>query len=116
MHISQLAEISGVPATTLRYYESVGLLPADRDSTGFRIYSDDAITRLAFITAAKHLGLPLIEIRDLLVVCDDHVPPPLRVGLRRQLATHLGEAELRVRELTTFTDSLRCALRRLDSP
>lgn len=114
MYISQLAEVSGVPATTLRYYDSVGLLPADRDPTGFRVFSEDAVTRLAFIRAAKHLGVPLVEIRDLLVVCDDHVPPPLKVELRRQLSTRLGEAELRVQELTTFTDSLRQALQRLD--
>ena len=114
MYISQLAEVSGVPATTLRYYESVGLLSADRDPTGFRVFSEDAVTRLAFIRAAKHLGVPLVEIKDLLVVCDDHVPPPLKVELRRRLSTRLGEAELRVQELTTFTDSLRQLLTRLD--
>lgn len=115
MHISQLAQLSGVPASTLRYYESIGLLPAARDSTGFRVYSEDSLTRLAFIMAAKHLGLPLTEIRDLLVACDEHVHPAVRVDLRRQLTTRLDQAELRVRELVTFTDSLRCALKRLDT-
>ncbi|WP_416316268.1 MerR family DNA-binding transcriptional regulator [Streptomyces sp. S584] len=36
MRISQLAERSGVPATTLRFYEGVGLLPADRTPAGYR--------------------------------------------------------------------------------
>lgn len=59
MRISQLAERSGVPATTLRYYESAGLLAADRTPAGYRVYDDAAVERLAFIRAAKQVGLPL---------------------------------------------------------
>lgn len=58
MRISQLAERSGVPATTLRFYEGAGLLPADRTPAGYRSYDEDAVERLAFIGAAKRLGLP----------------------------------------------------------
>jgi DNA-binding transcriptional MerR regulator len=47
MRISQLAERSGVPATTLRFYESAGLLPADRSPAGYRLYGEDAVERLA---------------------------------------------------------------------
>lgn len=54
--ISQLAERAGVPATTLRFYESAGLLPAGRTPGGYRVYGEDAVERLAFITAAKRLG------------------------------------------------------------
>ncbi|MGW7750765.1 MerR family DNA-binding transcriptional regulator [Streptomyces violaceusniger] len=43
MRISQLAERSGVPATTLRFYESAGLLPADRTPHGYRSYREDAV-------------------------------------------------------------------------
>lgn len=68
MRISQLAERSGVPATTLRFYETAGLLPADRTAAGYRLYDQEAVERLAFIGAAKHLGLPLEEIADLLGV------------------------------------------------
>ncbi|MET8538999.1 MerR family DNA-binding transcriptional regulator [Streptomyces sp. NPDC005065] len=55
--ISQLAERSGVPATTLRFYEDAGLLPADRTPSGYRMYGEDAVERLAFISSAKLLGL-----------------------------------------------------------
>ncbi|HEX4249696.1 MAG TPA: MerR family DNA-binding transcriptional regulator, partial [Pseudonocardia sp.] len=37
MRISQLAERSGVPATTLRFYESSGLLPSGRSPAGYRL-------------------------------------------------------------------------------
>ncbi|WP_244318556.1 MerR family DNA-binding transcriptional regulator [Streptomyces brevispora] len=49
MRISQLAERSGVPATTLRFYETAGLLPAERTPAGYRLYGQDAVDRLAFI-------------------------------------------------------------------
>ncbi|MFM9700927.1 MerR family transcriptional regulator [Streptomyces europaeiscabiei] len=62
--ISQLAERSGVPATTLRFYEDAGLLPADRTPSGYRVYGEDAVERLAFISSAKLLGLALNEIRE----------------------------------------------------
>ncbi|WP_442813159.1 MerR family transcriptional regulator [Streptomyces sp. NBC_01800] len=68
MRISQLAERSGVPATTLRFYEGAGLLAAGRTASGYRVYGEDAVERLAFIGAAKHLGLPLEEISELLAV------------------------------------------------
>ncbi|MER8161341.1 MerR family transcriptional regulator [Streptomyces sp. NPDC094472] len=41
--ISQLAERAGVPATTLRFYEGAGLLPADRTPAGYRVYGEDAV-------------------------------------------------------------------------
>ncbi|WP_329322346.1 MerR family transcriptional regulator [Streptomyces sp. NBC_01262] len=68
MRISQLAERCGVPATTLRFYESAGLLTADRTPAGYRTYGEDAVQRLAFIRAAEGLGLPLEEISELLAV------------------------------------------------
>lgn len=61
--ISQLAERSGVPATTLRFYEDAGLLPAGRTSSGYRVYGEDAVERLGFISSAKLLGLAL-EVRE----------------------------------------------------
>jgi DNA-binding transcriptional MerR regulator len=66
MWISQLAERTGVSASTLRFYEKEGLLAAGRTSAGYRVYGQDAVERLAFIKTAKHLGLPLEEIADLL--------------------------------------------------
>ncbi|MFG2172334.1 MerR family transcriptional regulator [Streptomyces niveus] len=62
--ISQLAERSGVPATTLRFYEDAGLLPAGRTPAGYRVYGQDAVERLGFISSAKLLGLALEEIRE----------------------------------------------------
>ncbi|QKW33103.1 MerR family transcriptional regulator [Actinomadura sp. NAK00032] len=115
MWISQLAERSGVPATTLRFYEDAGLLTAGRSPAGYRMYGEDAVTRLAFIGSAKHLGLPLAEIWELLGVWEDGACADVKADLRPRIAARLAEAEHRLAELSAFTDSLHGVLRNLDT-
>jgi MerR family transcriptional regulator, copper efflux regulator len=116
MRISQLAEAAGVPATTLRFYESAGLLPAERTPAGYRAYGEDAIERLAFIGAAKHLGLPLSEIAEMLDVWHGGACAEVKADLRPRIAARLTDAEARGAELAAFTASLRSALGHLDAP
>ncbi|MFB9834755.1 MerR family transcriptional regulator [Actinoallomurus acaciae] len=115
MRISQLAARTGVPATTLRFYETTGLLPADRTPTGYRVYGPDAIERLSFIGAAKHLGLPLEEIAELLPIWDSGPCADVKADLRPRVAARLEETERRIAESTAFAASLRRALDRLDA-
>lgn len=115
MRISQLAERSGVPATTLRFYEKAGLLAAERAASGYRMYGEDAVERLGFIGAAKHLGLPLEEVGELLEVWDTGACRDVKADLRPRIAARLAEAELRAVELAAFTTSLRTAVEHLDS-
>lgn len=114
MRISQLATRSGVPATTLRFYESAGLLPAERTPAGYRLYGEDAVDRLAFISAAKHLGLPLEEIAELLGVWQTGACQEVKADLRERVVTRIEEAERRAAELAAFTASLRRAVEHLD--
>ncbi len=114
MRISQLAERSGVPATTLRFYETVGLLPAERTASGYRTYGPEATERLAFIGAAKQLGLPLQEIRELLGVWQAGTCADVKADLRPRIAARIGEAEEQGVQLAAFTASLRRALQHLD--
>lgn len=67
--VSKLAEQVGTSTDTLRYYERIGLLPvADRSSSGYRLFSDEAVERVAFIKRAQRLGLRLDDIRELLQI------------------------------------------------
>ncbi|MFF8574023.1 MerR family transcriptional regulator [Streptomyces sp. NPDC015408] len=115
MRISQLAERSGVPATTLRFYEGAGLLPADRSPAGYRLYGEAAVERLAFIGAAKHLGLPLEEIGELLGLWEAGACRDVKADLRPRLAARLADADARAAELAAFTASLHTALAHLDA-
>ncbi|MDK1472138.1 MerR family transcriptional regulator [Streptomyces sp. 549] len=115
MRISQLAGRTGVPATTLRFYEASGLLPAGRTASGYRLYGEDAVERLAFIGAAKHLGLPLKGVAELLRVWESGACREVRAELRPRIAAGLAAAESRAAELAELTAALRAALERLDA-
>ncbi len=69
MQIGELADRVGVNTKTIRYYESIKLLPEPaRTPAGYRIYGPDDETRLTFIKTAQHLGLSLDEIREVLAL------------------------------------------------
>ena len=64
--IGRLAKASDVKVTTIRYYESIGLIdPPDRSEGGQRIYDQKAVERMRFIRHARDLGFPLEAIREL---------------------------------------------------
>lgn len=60
--ISEVARRSGVRATTIRYYESISVLPTPRRANGRRRYDAAILERLAFIHVAQRLGFSLTEI------------------------------------------------------
>jgi MerR family copper efflux transcriptional regulator len=67
MNIGTVAERSGVPPKSIRYYESIGLIdPAERRPNGYRSYSQHDMQTLAFIKRARSLGFSVEEVRDLL--------------------------------------------------
>lgn len=66
--ISETAKRSGFPASALRYYERQGLIEASRTAGGQRRFDRGELRRLAFIAAARHVGLSLDEIRDALAM------------------------------------------------
>jgi DNA-binding transcriptional MerR regulator len=64
MKIGELAQRTGIPASTIRYYEKEGLLPkAQRGVNGYRVYQDNALERLDLIQLGQNLGLSLDAIR-----------------------------------------------------
>jgi DNA-binding transcriptional MerR regulator len=74
--IGDLAIKTGVDVKTIRYYESVGLLPkAVRTESGYRVYGEDAVDRLELIIKAKSIGLKLREIKDIITLIDKGLVP-----------------------------------------
>jgi MerR family redox-sensitive transcriptional activator SoxR len=61
--VSEVARRSGFAASALRYYEREGLIAAARTGGGQRRYQRSVLRRLAFIRAARNVGLSLDEIR-----------------------------------------------------
>jgi MerR family transcriptional regulator, redox-sensitive transcriptional activator SoxR len=112
--IGTVADRYGVPATTLRYWEEIGLLPPQERSGGQRRYDRDALSRIMFIRMAKQSGLSLNAIRALLADADGHGPTfdDWAAVARQQLAV----IDPRVSELsqlkTAIEECLACGCQR----
>ena len=115
--IGETADRSGFSASTLRYYEGIGLLePSDRTEAGYRLYDDRALARLAFIARAKQLGCSLEDIADLVGIWDGERCGPVQKRLHDLVTDKLGEAQRHIEELTAFRDQLRHAASQLTAP
>jgi len=70
--ISQVAHLAGVNAKAIRYYESIGLLPAPpRAANLYRRYSMADVNRLNLLRRIRLLGVPLSAAKSLLVGATD---------------------------------------------
>lgn len=61
--VGEVAERSGFAASAVRYYEREGLISAHRTDGNQRRFDRSVLRRLAFISAARHIGLTLDEVR-----------------------------------------------------
>lgn len=73
--VSETAERSGFAPSALRYYERKGLISSERTSGNQRRYDRAVLRRLAFIAAARHVGLTLDEVREALALLPDERTP-----------------------------------------
>lgn len=67
MKIGELAQRTGLAASRIRFYESIGLLKlVERRANGYRSYPEQAVLVLNLITTAQQAGFSLDELRTLL--------------------------------------------------
>ncbi len=105
MRIGQLAEAVGVDTPTIRFYESVGLLPEPaRRPSGYREYDQSDIERLRFVRHARSLELPLDDIREILALREEGEAPCPYV--RETIAREAEAIEERIGQLVTLRAEL----------
>lgn len=76
MEIRELAECTGIPAKTIRYYESIGVLPPpERKPNGYRVYRKADVERVQFVAGARSLGFSLDDIAEILALRDRREAP-----------------------------------------
>lgn len=106
MNIGDVARLSGVSAKMVRYYESVGLIPAAaRTGSGYRVYSQADAHVLQFIRRARDFGLPMERIRVLVELWRDSGRASRDV--KRVALQHVAELRGKVAELTAMADTLQ---------
>ena len=107
MRISEVADRVGVPTSTVRYYERIGLIPEPaRTHSGYRAYDAAAEARLLFITRGKRLGLTLDEVRDLMIVWDGTNCSATQVRMAELIAAKRADIVARIHELEQFVEQL----------
>ena len=116
MRIGDLTERADVTPRTVRYYESIGLLPpSEREGHGQHYYTEETLARLRKIDQLKKLGLTLDEIRDVIDLY--FVDPSGRQPKQKVLVIlrqHLAEADQKIGALQQFRADLRANIERFE--
>lgn len=109
MNIGEVAERSGLPAKTIRYYEDIGLIKPLRDANGYRAFRESDLHKLAFLGRARALGFPIEDCRTLLQLYEDDSRTSAEV---KQIAkAHLAQIEQKIADLTEMRETLATLVR-----
>ena len=104
MNIGEAAAASGLPPKTIRYYEEIGLVGADRRGNNYRDYSETALHNLKFLARARALGFSIEECRQLLSLYAD--TSRASADVRRLAQAHIAEIETKIAELQAMKGTL----------
>lgn len=111
MNIGNVAERSGVPPKTIRYYESVGLIqPATRRPNGYRTYSPVDMRTLNFIKRARSLGFSVEEVRDLLELWRNK--KRTSIAVKALASRHLEALDRKIEEIRSMRKTLADLVKR----
>ena len=102
---ADLARLTGCNLETIRYYETIGVMPdPPRDSNGYRSYRDDHVRRLRFVMRGRDLGFSLEELRGLLALVDSRSQTCAEV---EEIATaHLSDVRAKITDLKRIEKAL----------
>ena len=105
MNIGEVAAVTGLPAKTIRYYESAGLIePPARSDGNYRRYDDRHVQTLRFIQHARGLGFSVKEVAALVALWRDK--RRASADVRRLAAAHLKDIDARIAELKRMRQTL----------
>lgn len=104
--VGKLAKSIGINIETVRYYERMGLLPVpERLASGYRVYNEQAVKRLRFVSRAKSLGFSLEEIKELLALYSN--PSTDCEAICEQARMKCADIEKRITDLKRIHKALK---------
>lgn len=104
MNIGDVAERTGLPAKTIRYYEDIGLITPLRGDNGYRRFRESDVHKLAFLGRARGLGFSIGECRDLLALWEDR--GRASADVRAIAEEHLRQIGVKIAELAAMQETL----------
>ena len=106
MNIGDAANLSGVSAKMIRYYEEVALIrPPARNQNGYRAYDESNIHELKFIRRARDLGFTVEQISGLMHLWRDRSRASSDV--KRLALEHVAALEAKQREIAEMANTLK---------
>ncbi len=70
--IGEIANLTGITISTLRYYDREGMFPdMERSNGGIRIFSENELSRIRIIECLKSTGMPIKDIKEFLIWCQE---------------------------------------------
>ncbi|OUS03825.1 MerR family transcriptional regulator [Gammaproteobacteria bacterium 42_54_T18] len=102
MDIGEVSKTSGLPASTLRYYEEKGLIRSSGRNGLRRLFDADVIEQLALISLGRNAGFSLDEIGEMFTA------DGLEIN-RQLLLKKADELDKKIKELTSMRNGLRHA-------
>ena len=106
MNIGQAAKKSEVSAKTIRYYESIDLIPkAARADNGYRDYSSNDVEMLRFIKRSRNLGFSVDNVANLLDLWSNK--QRASADVKDVALKHIKDVEKRIVELESIRDTLK---------
>lgn len=105
LSVGEVAHRSGVPISTLHFYESKGLIRSSRNRGNHRRYAREVLRRVAVIKVAQRVGIPLAAIRHALAALPQGRTPTARDWQQLSSAWR-QELDARIGQLTQLRDQL----------
>ncbi len=102
MDIGEVRKVTGLPASTIRYYEEMGLIKSYGRNGLRRLFSANVVDQLALISLGRNAGFSLKEIQDLFTTNGPVIN-------RMLLTKKADELDRKIRELISMRDGLRHA-------
>lgn len=105
LSVGQVAARSGLPISTLHFYERKGLIASTRNSANHRVYRREVLRRVSVIKVAQSAGVPLSEIARALSGLPTHATPDTDDWARISEVWH-DDLTQRIETLTALRDKM----------
>lgn len=104
MNIGEIAEKSGLPAKTIRYYEDIGLVTPQRSDNGYRHFTNADLHKLTFLCRSRTLGFSIEDCRTLMALYEDETRASADV--KSVAKQHLSRIDEKITQLQSMHDTL----------
>jgi MerR family transcriptional regulator, copper efflux regulator len=113
--IGELAKETGVPTKTIRFYESIGLIgKPERLDNGYRVYPHSRIEELTLIKSVRELGLPIPQIKKLMLGCENGDCSHSQEYIDKEIADYVEVLTKKIAEMSNLKKQLLTLKHTLD--